>query len=105
MELLISVVLLSMLSVGLLFALRIGLNAYSKTQTRLMDNRRVVGAQRILEEELEGLMPVVAPCARADRRRVEGSVLPGRAGPDAAGLHVFAGRGVARTCRRFWRSS
>jgi hypothetical protein len=62
MELLIAVLLLSMLSVGLLFALRIGLNAYSKTQTRLMDNRRVAGAQRILEQELEGLVPVVAPC-------------------------------------------
>ena len=62
MELMISVVLLSLVSVGLLFALRIGLNAYSKTQTRLMDNRRVAGAQRILEEELEGLMPVVALC-------------------------------------------
>jgi hypothetical protein len=62
MELLIAVLLLSMLSVGLLFALRIGLNAYSKTQTRLMDNRRVAGAQRILEQEVEGLVPVVAPC-------------------------------------------
>jgi hypothetical protein len=27
-----------------------------------MDNRRVAGAQRILEQELEGLVPVVAPC-------------------------------------------
>src|ERR1022692_2549210 len=64
MELLIAVVLLSLLSVGLLFALRIGLNAYSKTQTRLMDNRRVAGAQRILEQELEGLVPVVAQCGQ-----------------------------------------
>jgi hypothetical protein len=62
MELLIAVLLLSLLSVGLLFALRIGLNAYTKTQTRLMDNRRVAGAQRILEQELEGLVPVVARC-------------------------------------------
>ncbi len=62
MELLIAVTLLSLLSVGLLFALRIGLNAYSKTQSRLMDNRRVAGAQRILEEEIEGMMPVVAQC-------------------------------------------
>jgi hypothetical protein len=62
MELMISVVLLSLVSVGLLFALRIGLTAYSKTQGRLMDNRRVAGAQRILEEELEGLVPVVALC-------------------------------------------
>ena len=62
MELLIAVVLLSLLSVGLLFALRIGLNTYSKAQAKLMDNRRVAGAQRILEEELAGLVPVVAPC-------------------------------------------
>jgi prepilin-type N-terminal cleavage/methylation domain-containing protein len=65
MELMIAVTLLSLLSVGLLFALRIGLTAYSKTQTRLMDNRRVAGAQRILEQQLEGLMPVVAPCGAA----------------------------------------
>ena len=62
MELLIAITLLSMLSVGLLLALRIGLNTYEKTQTRLMDNRRVAGAQRILEQQLEGLMPVVAAC-------------------------------------------
>jgi len=49
MELLIAVMLLSLLSVGLLFALRIGLNTYSKAQGKLMDNRRVAGAQRILE--------------------------------------------------------
>ena len=58
MELLIAVLLLSLLSTGLLFALRIGLNAYSKTQSKLMDNRRVAGAQRILEQELQGLVPV-----------------------------------------------
>jgi hypothetical protein len=62
MEMLIAITLLSLLSVGLLFALRIGMNAYSKTQSRLMENRRVVGAQRILEEELEGMVPVVANC-------------------------------------------
>lgn len=61
-ELLVAVTLLSLLSVGLLMALRIGFSAYGKTQTRLMDNRRVAGAQRILEEELEGLIPVVAIC-------------------------------------------
>lgn len=61
-ELLVAITLLSLLSVGLLMALRLGLNAYGKTQARLMDNRRVAGAQRILEEQLEGLMPVVAAC-------------------------------------------
>ena len=39
-----------------------GSSAYSKTQNKLMDNRRVAGAQRILLEELQNLVPVVAPC-------------------------------------------
>jgi hypothetical protein len=67
MELLIAITLLSLLSVGLLFALRVGMSAYSKTQSRLMDNRRVVGAQRILEQELEGMVPVVAICGEGTR--------------------------------------
>jgi hypothetical protein len=63
MELLISVTLLSLVMVGILFALRIGLNAYSHTQTHLMDNRRVAGAQRILQDELEGMIPLRVACA------------------------------------------
>jgi general secretion pathway protein J len=62
MELLIAVTLLSMVMIGILFALRIGLNAYGRTQTHLMDNRRVVGAQRILQDELEGMIPLQAAC-------------------------------------------
>jgi len=62
MELLIAVTLLSLVSVGMLFALRIGLNTYSRTQSHLMENRRVAGAQRILVEELEGMIPVIAQC-------------------------------------------
>jgi len=61
-ELLVSVTLLSLLSVGLLLALRMGFTAYGKTQERLMDNRRVAGSQRILEEQIGGLLPVVATC-------------------------------------------
>jgi hypothetical protein len=56
-----------MISVGMLFALRIGLNTYGKTQSHLMDNRRVAGAQRILEDELQGMIPVVAPCGGGGR--------------------------------------
>ena len=62
MELLIAVTLFSLLSMGMLYAFRIGLNAYSKTQTKLMDNRRVVGAQRVLEQELQSMAPVVVRC-------------------------------------------
>ena len=62
MEMLIAVTLFALLSVAMLYAFRIGLMAYSNTQTRLMDNRRVAGAQRILEAELQGMIPVVAQC-------------------------------------------
>jgi Prokaryotic N-terminal methylation motif len=63
MEVLIAVTLLSLLSTGMVMAMRIGLNVYAKANTRLMNNRRVAGAQRILEQELQGLLPVVTTCA------------------------------------------
>jgi general secretion pathway protein J len=62
MELLIAVSLLSLLSVGMLFAIRIGLNAMSRTNDRLMSNRRVMGIERIFGEQIAGLMPVKADC-------------------------------------------
>ena len=62
MEVLVAVTLLSMLSLGMLFAIRIGLSAYAKAGDKMMLNRRVAGAQRILEQELQGLIPIVAPC-------------------------------------------
>jgi prepilin-type N-terminal cleavage/methylation domain-containing protein len=62
-EVLVAITLLSLLSVAMLFALRIGLMAYAKTNAKLMDDRRVAGAQRILEQELEGIVPAVGPCS------------------------------------------
>jgi hypothetical protein len=64
MEVVIAVTLLSMLSVGMLAAIRMGFDALHKTNTRLMENRRVAGAQRVLEQELGGFMPVKALCSR-----------------------------------------
>jgi len=61
-EMLIAVTLFSLLSVAMLFAMRIGLNAFGKTNAKLMEDRRVGGAQRILLEEIEGIVPVSAPC-------------------------------------------
>ena len=61
-EVLIAVTLLSLLSVGMVTAMRVGFMAFSKTTNKLMDNRRVAGAQRVVQEQLEGMMPVVAPC-------------------------------------------
>jgi hypothetical protein len=64
MEMLISVVLLSFLSVGILFAMRVGLQSMDKANTHLMSNRRVVGSQRVLEQQIRGLMLVTAECSQ-----------------------------------------
>ena len=62
LEVLIAVMLLSVLSAGMMMALRLGISALSRTDKKLMENRRIAGAQRIVEQELEGLIPVSAPC-------------------------------------------
>jgi type II secretory pathway component PulJ len=65
MELLVAILLLSRLSVGILFAFRIGLSSQAKTNNRLISNRRVLGVERILEQQIAGFMPAKADC-RAD---------------------------------------
>jgi hypothetical protein len=62
-EVLIAVTLLSLLVTGVMLAMRVGLSALSRTNSRLMTNRRIAGAERILQEELEGLVPTMAFCA------------------------------------------
>jgi general secretion pathway protein J len=61
-EVLIAVSLLALLSVAMLTAMRVGLSAIGKADAKLMENRRVAGAQRIIEQELEGFMPTIAVC-------------------------------------------
>lgn len=62
MELLIAVTLVSLISVAVLMAMRVGLDAMEKANSRLMSNRRVTGAQRILERQIGGIMAVSAEC-------------------------------------------
>ena len=62
MEVLIAVSLLSLMSIGMLIALRVSLSALSKANAKLVDNRRVAGTQRILEQQIAGFMPVIALC-------------------------------------------
>lgn len=61
-ELLIAVLLLSLLSVGIVLTLRVALSAMNKSDTKLMANRRVSSVERILDQEIEGIMPVTANC-------------------------------------------
>lgn len=78
-EVLIAVTLLSLLSVGMVMAIRVGLSAYSKTEGRLMDNRRVAGAQRVVQQELSGLIPAFVSCG---------------AGPGAPGIRAVLFQGA-----------
>ena len=64
-EVLIAVSLLSMLSVGMLFAMRVGLNAWGRANNRLMSNRRVAGAQRVMESQIAGFIPAFTLCQSA----------------------------------------
>jgi general secretion pathway protein J len=61
-ELLIAVLLLSLLSVGIVLTLRVALAAMNKSGAKLMANRRVSSVERILDQEIEGIIPVKADC-------------------------------------------
>ncbi len=61
-EVLIAVTLLSVLSLAMLLALQVALRALGKTDEKLLADRRVAGAQRVLGQELEGLIPAMPLC-------------------------------------------
>ncbi|MEP6714307.1 MAG: prepilin-type N-terminal cleavage/methylation domain-containing protein [Terriglobia bacterium] len=55
-EILIAISLLSLLTVGMMMAMRIGFNTMEKTDNHLVRNRRVANAHKILENEIAGFM-------------------------------------------------
>jgi type II secretory pathway pseudopilin PulG len=55
-EILIAVTLLSLLSLGCLIAMRLALSTMDKTDKRIVSNRRVTGARRILESEISAFI-------------------------------------------------
>jgi type II secretory pathway pseudopilin PulG len=67
-ELLIAVLLMSLLSVGIVLSLRVALNAMNKTDSKLMANRRVASVERILNEEIAGMIPVTAECSASGKK-------------------------------------
>lgn len=62
LELLVAITLLSLLATGILFAFRIGLNAMTRSNERFVSNRRVLGVERILAQQVAGFIPVKADC-------------------------------------------
>ena len=83
-EVLIAVTLLGLLSVAMFTAMRIGLTAFGRTDDKLMANRRAAGAQRILQDEFEGFMPVMALCGAATEQMTRLPFFQGQ--PDAMRL-------------------
>ncbi len=93
-ELLIAVLLLSLLSVGIVLTLRVALSAMNKSDSKLMANRRVSSVERILDQEIEGIMPVTANCQPSPA--MPGPTLmffQGEAAVHAPGLHLFVATG------------
>jgi prepilin-type N-terminal cleavage/methylation domain-containing protein len=64
-ELLIAVTLVAVLSAGMLFAMRAGIMTMEKSNAKLIANRRTASVMRILEAQVDGIMPVKAQCAPA----------------------------------------
>jgi type II secretory pathway pseudopilin PulG len=59
-EILIAVSLLSLLSGGILIAMHLGLSTMEKTDSRMVRNRRVVNARKIIESEIDGFVSSMA---------------------------------------------
>ena len=59
-EILIAISLLSLLSGGILVAMHLGLSTMEKTDARLISNRRVVNARKVLESQIAGLIPAAS---------------------------------------------
>lgn len=66
LELLLAVTLVSLLSVGMLMTLRIGLQAMDRVNSRFYAGRKVLGAQHVLEQQLAGLVQTKAECRASD---------------------------------------
>src|SRR5262245_36373477 len=62
MEMLIAVTLVSLLSTGILYAMRLGLGALEQTNRKFTDNRRALGSLRVLTQQLAAVIPAQVGC-------------------------------------------
>jgi len=62
LEVLMAVTLVSLMSVGIVYAMRAGFTTMSKTNARVAEERKMLGAHRVLEQMLANLMPARADC-------------------------------------------
>ena len=66
-ELLIAVTLVSLLSTGMLIAIRLGLSTTERVNDRLYGNRRVMSVNRIIDSQIAGMVFAKADCVGAGR--------------------------------------
>lgn len=100
-EVLVAVLLLSLVSVGILYAMRGGFLAMAKTNERVDQHRRALGAARVMEDLLSHLIPVTADCHGGDLEHPKGRMLFLQADPATlrfVSTHSLeeAGRGAPR---------
>lgn len=62
-EMMIAITLVAAISTTMLFAIRAGLITLQKVDDRLMSNRRVMSVERIVPNQLGGVMPVIGYCS------------------------------------------
>lgn len=75
-EVLIAVSLVSLLSVGMLFAIRAGLTAMESSSRRMVANRRAGSAQSVLQAQVAGFLPVLAKCGALPMENSGGTPAP-----------------------------
>jgi prepilin-type N-terminal cleavage/methylation domain-containing protein len=62
LELLVAMTLLGLLSTGIYYAFRVGLNAMNSVDTHVMRTRRSLGSQQALRQMVANYMPTIADC-------------------------------------------
>lgn len=62
-ELLVTISLLSALSLGLLYAMRIGLNAMDRVNAKVNTNRRALGVDKVFSLQIAGFIPAKLDCS------------------------------------------
>jgi prepilin-type N-terminal cleavage/methylation domain-containing protein len=67
-ELLVAVTMVALLSTGMAIVLRTALDGSQRAQSHLTANRRVIGVERVMREEITNLMPVNTACGPAGKQ-------------------------------------
>jgi type II secretory pathway pseudopilin PulG len=65
-EILVAVTLVAFIAAGMTIVLRVSLDGSAKAQKRIASNRKVMGVERVMREQIANLVPVNTGCQTAD---------------------------------------